>query len=190
MLFHNWRPEKTETSSMFSRLFTLFFPKFKLITVIIAGLHSWLNERSLLLPSLLYIISIYQHSTFHSMPIKNGSIILLSVKNQILWQWKIPESKVLLQWKYLIIHTYSFMPDGDVINSLLEKWAISHNLRSSEVLSTFWIYRICKPRFSLRYAHNMCMDYEAVRCFLSTQFLLCENFFEKEYQELCAVKQK
>ena len=188
MLFHNWRPEKTETSSMFSRLFTLFFPKFKLITVIIAGLHSWLNERSLLLPSLLYIISIYQHSTFHSIPIKNGSIILLSVKNEIFWQWQFRNLKYCFNeniWSYILIH---FMPDGDVINSLLEKWAISHNLRSSEVLSTFWIYRICKPRFSLRYAHNMCMDYEAVRCFLSTQFLPWENFFEKECQELCAVK--
>ena len=73
------------------RLFTLFFTKFKLITVIIARVHSWLNERSLLLSSLLYIISLYEHLNFHFMPIKNGSVILLTVnmkysnnKNEIL----------------------------------------------------------------------------------------------------------
>ena len=134
MLFHNWRHKKTETWSVFARLFTLFFTKFKLITVIIARLHSWLNERSLLLSSLLYIINLYQHLNFHLMPIKNGSVILLSVNIKYSDNKKCysdSESKVLLTWKYLIIHTYSFMPNGDVINSLLEKWAITPNLRSS-----------------------------------------------------------
>ena len=134
MLFHNWRHKKTETWSVFARLFTLFFTKFKLITVIIARLHSWLNERSLLLSSLLYIINLYQHLNFHLMPIKNGSVILLSVniKYSDNKKWNSDsESKVLLTWKYLIIHTYSFMPNSDVINSLLEKWAITPNLRSS-----------------------------------------------------------
>ena len=133
MLFHNWRHKKTETWSVFARLFTLFFTKFKLITVIIARLHSWLNERSLLLSSLLYIINLYQHLNFHLMPIKNGSVILLSVniKYSDNKKWNNSESKVLLTWKYLIIHTYSFMPNSDVINSLLEKWAITPNLRSS-----------------------------------------------------------
>ena len=135
MLFHNWRHKKTETSSVFARLFTLFFTKFKLITVIIARLHSWLNERSLLLSSLLYIINLYQHLNFHLMPIKNGSVILLSVnikysdnKNEIArnisnlkycWHGNI--------WSYILVH----IPNGDVINSLLEKWAITPNLRSS-----------------------------------------------------------
>ena len=132
MLFHNWRHKKTETWSVFARLFTLFFTKFKLITVIIARLHSWLNERSLLLSSLLYIINLYQHLNFHLMPINNGSVILLSVKTNIpTIKNENSESKVLLTWKYLIIHTYSFIPNGDVINSLLEKWAITPNLRSS-----------------------------------------------------------
>ena len=134
MLFHNWRHKKTETWSVFARLFTLFFTKFKLITVIIARLHSWLNERSLLLSSLLYIINLYQHLNFHLMPIKNGSVILLSVNIKYSDNKKCysdSESKVLLTWKYLIIHTYSFMPNSDVINSLLEKWAITPNLRSS-----------------------------------------------------------
>ena len=134
MLFHNWRHKKTETWSVFARLFTLFFTKFKLITVIIARLHSWLNERSLLLSSLLYIINLYQHLNFHLMPIKNGSVILLSVniKYSDNKKWNSDsESKVVLTWKYLIIHTYSCMPNSDVINSLLEKWAITPNLRSS-----------------------------------------------------------